>query len=176
MTHSNPKNNSSERRVYTYGETLCGFEGCTRRAKTRYLCAAHNHQRYLGKPLVPLPESAPCVIETCDRNCQDKNSRNGLCKVHYKVSWRYNISADKINELYSNPECSNIGCPRPGTSIDHDHNCCDIPSSDPGPVSCGECVRGLLCRQCNTALGMLQDDPDRILGLVEYLRRYAVIS
>jgi hypothetical protein len=29
-------------------------------------------------------------------------------------------------------------------------------------------VRGLLCRGCNGALGMLGEDPDRILGLLRY--------
>jgi hypothetical protein len=30
-------------------------------------------------------------------------------------------------------------------------------------------VRGLLCQRCNTALGQVDDDPNRLLGLVEYL-------
>lgn len=36
-------------------------------------------------------------------------------------------------------------------SVDHDHACC------PGPTSCGACVRGLLCRKCNGALGFLEN-------------------
>jgi hypothetical protein len=38
-------------------------------------------------------------------------------------------------------------------SIDHDHRCCD------GTYSCGQCVRAILCRNCNTGIGMLRDDP-----------------
>lgn len=38
-------------------------------------------------------------------------------------------------------------------AVDHDHACC------PGPVSCGECVRGLLCTSCNKGVfGHLRDE------------------
>lgn len=50
--------------------------------------------------------------------------------------------------------------------IDHDHACC------PREGSCGQCVRGLLCRNCNTALGLLKDDPNSALALANYLMRF----
>jgi hypothetical protein len=46
--------------------------------------------------------------------------------------------------------------------VDHDHACCAK------ATSCGKCIRGLLCSACNTALGMLRDDPRRISGLALY--------
>lgn len=47
--------------------------------------------------------------------------------------------------------------------VDHDHSCCV------GSHSCGKCVRGLLCKACNSALGHMQDDIDKLNGLVQYL-------
>jgi len=41
-------------------------------------------------------------------------------------------------------------------AVDHDHNCC------PGKRSCGRCVRGLLCTQCNRLLGWVDARRERI--------------
>lgn len=49
--------------------------------------------------------------------------------------------------------------------VDHDHACC------PGDNSCGKCIRGLLCSNCNTALGMVNDDSAVLLRAIEYLNR-----
>jgi hypothetical protein len=49
-------------------------------------------------------------------------------------------------------------------AVDHDHSCC------PGPVSCGKCVRGLLCRGCNRdVLGHLKDDPASLRRAADYI-------
>ena len=50
------------------------------------------------------------------------------------------------------------------TTIDHDQNCCPQTGS-----SCGNCVRGVLCHNCNTAIGLLKDRKESILSALEYL-------
>lgn len=50
-----------------------------------------------------------------------------------------------------------------GWSVDHDHACC------PGKVSCGKCVRALLCDPCNRALGVINESPVKAAGLVSYI-------
>lgn len=52
---------------------------------------------------------------------------------------------------------------RPISAIDHDHKCC------PGSVSCGECLRGVLCRRCNVAIGYLKDSPEYSAAAAAYL-------
>ena len=34
--------------------------------------------------------------------------------------------------------------------VDHDHSCCE------GKLSCGSCVRGLLCNTCNITAGFIE--------------------
>ncbi|MFD9893342.1 endonuclease VII domain-containing protein [Amycolatopsis sp. NPDC059027] len=56
------------------------------------------------------------------------------------------------------------GTGRKRLAVDHDHKCC------PGPVSCGECVRGLLCTSCNKGvLGHARDEVEFFERGIEYL-------
>ncbi|MFJ2113048.1 endonuclease domain-containing protein [Streptomyces sp. NPDC087850] len=52
--------------------------------------------------------------------------------------------------------------------VDHDHHCC--PTSE----SCGECIRGVLCRQCNSAIGLFGESVGRIAKAVSYLKARSV--
>jgi hypothetical protein len=51
-------------------------------------------------------------------------------------------------------------------SVDHSHRCC------PGKRSCGNCIRGLLCRSCNSRLAVLEDR-DWIKRANEYLESWS---
>lgn len=48
--------------------------------------------------------------------------------------------------------------------VDHDHRCC------PGKRSCGECVRGVLCVNCNSTLGRVE-----AIGLPELVAYYGYL-
>lgn len=69
-------------------------------------------------------------------------------KVHAKrVAEVYSITAAEYAALLAAQGGACYVCRRkPGAkrlAVDHDHSCC------PGPVSCGRCVRGLLCKHDN---------------------------
>jgi hypothetical protein len=47
--------------------------------------------------------------------------------------------------------------------VDHDHSCC------PGQRTCGECVRGIICENCNRALGLIKDSKIILQKMIDYL-------
>ena len=49
--------------------------------------------------------------------------------------------------------------------VDHDRSCCA------GERSCGHCVRGLLCAQCNLIIGNAGDETGRLQDAIIYLKR-----
>jgi len=51
-------------------------------------------------------------------------------------------------------------------AVDHDHACCS------GTKTCGKCIRGLLCSNCNTALGLLRESEERIMKLLKYMETH----
>lgn len=56
---------------------------------------------------------------------------------------------------------------RDAVTVDHDHSCC------PGHTSCGRCVRGILCRGCNTSIAVLGDSLEGVERAVRYLAAVA---
>jgi hypothetical protein len=143
----------------------CTFEGCSTPEFNPGLCAGHYYQKLRGVELTPLREEAPCPIRGCGGVYSVKRTRTGLCRMHAAACSRYSISPDRMVELFERGECNNPGCHESeNLHIDHDHACC------PGNKSCGQCVRGVLCQGCNTALGALRESPEVIVGLIDYLK------
>ena len=79
-----------------------------------------------------------------------------------KLRSRYNISTEQLEVMYKEQgDCCKIcnthkyNTPR-GLFIDHNHDTLE--------------VRGLLCSHCNTAIGMLKDDPKLLDKAKQYLK------
>jgi hypothetical protein len=110
--------------------------------------------------------------QTACRDCRkdikarwEENNRHRRFFIQLKT--KYNLSQERYEELYSLQGGSCAICMVPffaGANevphVDHDHACC------PGRKSCGKCIRGLLCKACNTGLGNFKDD-QRLLGFAQ---------
>lgn len=170
---SKPKKNRKRRDIT--GKPLdlrCTFPGCRGREFNPGLCAGHYYQKLRTGELRPLKEKVPCPVRGCSEEYPFWKAEMGVCAVHRRICQRYNLSADEVVELLDNPVCSNPGCGETeNLQVDHDHACCPYSRvfEKSSQKSCGQCVRGLLCRPCNKSLGMLQENPRRIQGLLDYL-------
>ena len=61
-------------------------------------------------------------------------------------------------------------------TVDHDPRCCQYETPSAGrkkgsPISCGKCVRALLCSPCNRAVGFFERYPQRVYMWIDYIRR-----
>lgn len=101
-------------------------------------------------------------------------SKNTYCKTcqpligHISNLKKYNLTRDDYVDLEKSQNgvckiCGEAESKRKRLSIDHDHSCCD------GPTSCGKCIRGLLCFRCNSILGQARDNKELLQTMIEYL-------
>lgn len=149
----------------------------------------YNRRTYSWQPVVALQHCS--YPDCCNFFVRTKANRNQKfcpwCKAlrirDQQTAWRagrvagarlkrYGLTVDRYEAMLASQQhrCAVCGTDEPGGMyknwhIDHDHSCC------PGNGSCGQCVRGLLCNNCNLAAGYLRDDPARAKSLAEYLTR-----
>ncbi len=100
------------------------------------------------------------------------NGRHHVCNSCRRLV-KYNLTVDQFNTLINSQNNQCAICFRDFTvsgitqaCIDHDHSCCNKEGS------CGKCVRGLLCFECNKALGCLKDDLVITRNAVKYLEKF----
>jgi hypothetical protein len=114
---------------------------------------------------------------------QHRKTEAGSKTMHRSnLKARHGISIEQYSALYQSQRgaCAICGTainrayegttgkkgPKPNSAhIDHDHRCCS------GKKACGNCVRGLLCSNCNHGLGSFKDSLERLEAAIAYLKR-----
>jgi len=165
---------------------LCSEKGCGRFVFARGLCKPGYARAYragefeiVKNPLFHYLHEVDRVERTalCSRcgptriRVSGINGRKKTCWTVVEEGWARSVIHQQglSTEGYAfmlqaqEHKCALCGADGVPLLIDHDHTCC------PGKTSCGKCVRGLLCRRCNTGLGFFKDDLDMLARAAAYL-------
>lgn len=94
---------------------------------------------------------------------KDNPKRAAELERNYRNKKKYGLTPEQYLKLIAN------GCEVCGSHerlcVDHDHSCC------PAQVTCGKCVRGVLCVDCNIAEGRLKSRPELARSLAKYMEK-----
>ena len=121
-------------------------------------------EQYLDKEDFPkLRKNGKYITYTYCTTCDNLIGHLGNLK-------KYGLTRDAYVDMEhsQNGVCKICGEPernRRRLSVDHDHACC------PGYGSCGKCIRGLLCSNCNMVLGQINDSVDLLSKMINYLKK-----
>lgn len=174
----------------------CVFEGCGYPVFTvrSGLCGVHYAHDRAGRPLIPAAyrhatHSPSDRDERGRKKCtkclvwkpigQYNRSRHALddltmnckaCVSNARYLGRYGITPVQMQKLRADQGscCKICGAHEDDLPkklfVDHDHAHCG------DTKGCPDCVRGLLCQPCNSAIGLMGDSPERLFAAAEYLR------
>jgi Recombination endonuclease VII len=118
-----------------------------------------------GKSFADFPKNRadPSGLGNYCKPCHNARGRESRERLYgggreYHLRRRYGIGQEEVDRMIAEQDGQCAGCGRMNPEhVDHDH-------------ATGK-VRGLLCFNCNQALGNVRDDPAVLIRLVTYLRR-----
>lgn len=101
---------------------------------------------------------------------QSRDRRPGPWDEPRKEATRYGLSTDDVAAMVRAQSGRCLVCARAlrEPQVDHDHELARL-HGHPEGRGCPLCVRGLLCRQCNSMLGFARDDPDTLRSAADYI-------
>lgn len=105
----------------------------------------------------------------CSNKCKSKYRTISGSRIDGHLWSNYRIREEQYNEImvYQDFRCAICKVHQSEVSrsfaVDHDHRCC------PGRKSCGRCIRGLLCFECNIGLGKFRDSPELLKHALNYV-------
>jgi hypothetical protein len=151
----------------------CSEEGCSEPLKAHGLCKMH-YQRLLRHGHVNRTDRKKprkqCSIETCDNHLYAKE----LCHAHYikQRKWRAaGVDAMRYQEMLREQGGVCAICQKPERSLDKASGKVRDLSIDHDHASGS--IRALLCSNCNTALGLLNDDAALLAKAQAYVLYHA---
>lgn len=85
--------------------------------------------------------------------------------------YRYGITQEQYEDMLDAQGnacavCKDVFGDKTKPNIDHDHNCC------PGKVTCGFCVRGILCGACVSLAVKVETRMNTFTDMFNYLREH----
>jgi hypothetical protein len=128
---------------------------------------AYQAKRYREEAPIPRVRLSMAEVRsrksTAWRNLpQETRSARGRVAVLQKFHTTEEWWSDKWEEQ----DCHCALCPRVAEAngnrlaIDHDHRCCKYSGS------CGKCLRGILCRECNRKIGCLEELLNEVQSII----------
>ena len=147
-----------------YATEMCSVDGCARPYSARGYCNAHYQQMLHGRPLRPLPAEGRdskhrglrCIVVGCERARKSSN----WCRQHYHYWAELHIDPQTYEDALRLQGgvcavCGGTNANGRRLSADHDH--------------VTRRMRGVLCANCNRAIGLLRDDVAIVARALAYI-------
>lgn len=93
----------------------------------------------------PIRELSRRVCESCRNRYTTRISKHHL-SPDWAIRLITSVDCDLCGERFARKNHQALSV------VDHDHHCCDFGEA----ISCGRCVRGIICPTCNVMLGFLE--------------------
>lgn len=151
----------------------CSEEGCGGAVKSNGLCGMHlqrvaRHGSTAHRPRWKNSRGG-CTYPGCER----VRYSNDLCDKHYQKDRKWRAMGLSALEFYEQAKAQNFTC----LICEQPEGTKSSVSNDPRELAVDHChetnvIRGILCGNCNRALGLFGDDPEVVAKAATYLRRF----